>query len=742
MSLDAVEERLIRALEAPAPTGSAADLDAPLPGSSLTGRRALAIFEAMLISRQLDLAARALRARGEGFYTIASAGHEGNAVLGELLRGSDLGFVHYRSGGLFVRRLQRAPGETPIFDVLLSMCASAEDPVSGGRHKVWGSRALNLPPQTSTIASHLPKAMGAAFALGRMQHLGLEGLSWAPRLPQDAIVFASFGDASLNHSTAQGALNTALWASYQGLPVPLLMICEDNGLGISVRSPERWVEASVRGRPGLAWFSADGCDLVDTWETASQAIAHCRERRSPTFLHLSTVRLGGHAGSDVEAVYRAPSEIAAAEARDPLLAAARLLIEARVATPAQLAAARAEIAERVEAAAREAARRPRHESAASVMASMVPRRAPEAVMQAARSAPGADERRRAHGGTLPEEGKPRHLAVQLGAGLRDLMLSYPQALVFGEDVARKGGVYRVSAGLEAAFGGGRVFNTLLDEQSILGLAIGAAHLGLLPIPEIQFLAYYHNAEDQLRGEACSLSFFSRGQWRNPMLVRIASFGYQRGFGGHFHNDASIAALRDVPGLVVCAPSRGDDAVEMLRTAAAMCAVEGRVVAFLEPIALYMEKDLYVRGDGGWLCDYPAPGRAAEPGAPRVYEPEASDLTILTFGNGVRLSLQAARALEAQGLAARIVDLRWLSPLSTEAICAHVRASGRALIVDETRATGGLSEGILTALVEGGLGHLPLRRVVGADTYIPLGNAWEHVLPQTRGIVDAALELCR
>src|SRR5262249_11963784 len=149
----------------------------------------------------------------------------------------------------------------------------------------------------------------------------------------------------------------------------------------------------------------------------------------------------------------------------------------------------------------------------------------------------------------------------------------------------------------------------LDEQSILGIAIGAGHLGMLPVPEIQYLAYYHNAEDQIRGEAGALQFFSNGRDRNPVVVPVGSVGDQKGVGGHFHNDNSVAALRDVPGIVIAAPARGDDAVGMMRTAMALARVDGRVVLFLEPIALYMTKDLYAPGDEQWSCKFPAPGTA-------------------------------------------------------------------------------------------------------------------------------------
>jgi 2-oxoisovalerate dehydrogenase E1 component len=226
-----------------------------------------------------------------------------------------------------------------------------------------------------------------------------------------------------------------------------------------------------------------------------------------------------------------------------------------------------------------------------------------------------------------------------------------------------------------------------------------------------------------------------------MVMRIASLGYQRGFGGHFHNDNSITALRDIPGLVVGCPSRGDDAATMLRTMAALAKVDGRVCAYLEPIALYMTKDLYEAGDGQWLTAYPAPGEAMVLGSARVYSPEAKDLVILSFGNGVPMSLRAAREIEkAHGWKVRVVDLRWLQPLNTDEIARHARECARILVVDEGRRSAGVGEGVITAVVEAGQGHKPLRRVVGADTYTPLAGAAFLVIPADADIVAAAGEL--
>lgn len=702
--------------------------------AELAPRDLLELFESQMVCRHLDLAARWLRARNEGFYTIGSAGHEGNALIGRLTRHTDPAFLHYRSGAFMAERARRVPDIDFVYDTILSFMASSEDPIAGGRHKVWGSAPLWVLPQTSTIASHLPKAVGTALALERARRLGLH----LP-VPADSIVVCSFGDASVNHSTAAGAFNTAQWCATQNLPVPILFVCEDNGIGISVRTPPAWIQTSFSARRGLAFYEADGNDLVAGYGPCARAVEHCRTRRMPVFLHLKVTRLLGHAGSDVESEYRTLEEIEAGEARDPLIQSARRVLEAGLATPQEVKHRYERIRAQVRSACGRAAGRPRLASAAEIIAPLAPLHA-DAVQAEASRADYGPARERAFGGSerLPEAGPPRHLAVNINRALVDLMAKYPEACIFGEDVARKGGVYHVTPDLARTFGPARVFDTLLDEQSILGMAQGCAYMGLLPIPEIQYLAYFHNACDQIRGEACSMQFFSNGQFRNPMIVRIASLAYQKGFGGHFHNDNSIAALRDIPGLVVACPARGDDAAGMLRTCAALAKVDGRVVAFLEPIALYMTKDLYEARDGVWQFAYPPPGEAVPLGEGRVYEEDAADLLIVTYGNGVPLSLRAARTLSAgAGARARILDLRWLNPLNTASIARHARDCGRVLVVDEGRRTGGISEAVITAVAEALDPVPPVRRVVGVDTYIPLGPAADRVLVCEADIVAAA-----
>jgi 2-oxoisovalerate dehydrogenase E1 component len=694
------------------------------------------LFEAMLASRHLDLAARYLRREGPGLYTIGSAGHESNAAIAAALRPTDPALLHYRSGGFYCARAQQVPGSTPLRDVLLGMVAAVDEPIAGGRHKVFGNADLAVIPQTSTIASHLPRAVGIAFALERAHRLN-RPCPWLP----DAIVVCSFGDASVNHSTALGALNAAEHTAHQALRMPLLFCCEDNGLGISVRTPSDWVKTARSSRTQMRYFSADGTDIAGTYDAAVAAVEYVRSSRRPAFLHLFCVRFLAHAGTDAEIGYRSDAEIAGDLSRDPLIHAARLLVEAGIAHPRDLLDRYDQVATEVRQLADDAVTHPRLATAREVMEPIF-RRRPKAVADDASRAATSDVRRGAFAGRLPEAAGPLTLADSINRTLSDALAARPEMLVYGEDVGRKGGVYGVTRGLQRRFGVPRVFDTLLDEQTILGVALGCGVSGLLPVPEIQYLAYLHNAEDQLRGEASTLRFFSNGQYRNPMVIRIAAYGYQKGFGGHFHNDNGVGVLRDIPGLVVASPSRPDDAAAMLRTCLASASVDGSVCVFLEPIALYHTRDLFDPDDRAWMAPYAPPGRwpdeHAAIGSARVHG-QGRDLTIVTFGNGTYMSLRVQRRLADDGIEARVVDIRWLAPLPVADIIREAELSGRVLIVDETRRSGGVSEGIVSALVDARFDGL-LSRLNSEDSFIPLGEAANLVLLGEAQIESAARAL--
>jgi 2-oxoisovalerate dehydrogenase E1 component len=704
--VEPIDEHFLRSVEGLRPTGSQVD-------DSLTARLE-ALFEAQAESRHLDFAARSLQQRGSGFYTIGSAGHESNAAVGLLSRTTDPALLHYRSGGFYAARAHLDGSVDPVRETLRSLTGSASDPISGGRHKVFGHAGLHIIPQTSTIASHLPRAVGLAFALGLARTLDRE-TPW----PEDALVVCSFGDASVNHSTAAGALNAAAYLTHVHRDCPVLLVCEDNGLGISTRTPRGWPAAVLQHLPGIPYFHAPGHDPVELLATTEQALTDVRTRRSPAVLHLSTVRFMGHAGSDVEIAYRTQAAIQADQARDPLLGTARALVGSGHWSPDAVLARYEEVRKRVGDLAGQVAEEPRLVTRAEVMAPLSYPRPRTVVAQ------------------RPSDPTPLTLALAINQTLSDELEHDGDVLVFGEDVAVKGGVYGVTRGLHGRFGSTRVFDTLLDEQTVLGTALGSSLAGFLPVPEIQYLAYLHNAEDQLRGEAASLRFFSDGQYDNGMVVRVPGLAYQKGFGGHFHNDNSLAVLRDIPGIAVAVASHPHSAPGLLRGCLDL-AREGRVCVFVEPIARYHTRDLF-EGDGGWLAPYDASTPTALGDV--VGYGTGRDLLLVTFGNGLFMSLRVAATLRADGFGCTVLDLAWVAPLPAAALIEAASRAFAVLVVDETRQSGGVSESVVAALVDAGV-EAPVSRVTSADSFIPLGPAADTVLLQEEEILTAARHALR
>lgn len=692
---------------------------------------AIDLFDSQIKARHLDLIARQLKEKGLSFYTIGSSGHEGNAVFGQVFKYTDMAFLHYRSAAFYLQRAKQLKNIDGVKDILLSLVASAEDPISGGRHKVFGSVPLYIPPQTSTIASQLPKALGIALSITRAKELQIKS-----KLPPDAVIICSFGDASVNHASAQTTFNACSWIAEQKYPLPLVLLCEDNGIGISVPTPHNWIEESIKNRPHFHYLACNGLNIIDCYEKALQAQEIARRKKQVVFLHMKCVRLLGHAGSDIESQYRILSEIEKIEEDDPLLHTAGLLVHNNFMTAAEILTMYEKIRSDIMEKSVGVLKAPKLNSAAEIMSAIIPKKVKHAVYKL----PTDKQRKQIFGANYKQLSIKRNLQQQINFALTDLLIQYPNMLIFGEDVGKKGGVYRVTADLQERFGQRRVFNTILDETTILGTAIGMAHNGFLPVPEIQFLAYLHNAEDQLRGEASTLSFFSNGQYQNPMVIRIAALAYQKGFGGHFHNDNSIAVLRDLPGVIVACPSNGKDAAKLLRTCMRL-AQEGRVVVFLEPIALYMTKDLHTPGDNAWLFEYPELEETIALGEVSSYG--RGSTVILTYANGYYLSRQAAKILQDKhNIDVKVVDLHWLNPLPKEAILKEVAKAKKVLIVDEGRKSASVSEGLMTLLVEHANPKLKLKRITGADSFIPLGNAWQYLLPSRDQIVSVVKEMNR
>ncbi len=694
-------------------------------------QQAIQLFDTQIKSRLLDIIARELKEKGLSFYTIGSSGHEGNAGIGLVLSLKDVAFLHYRSGAFYIQRSRQFDSIDGLNDCILSLLASVDDPISGGRHKVFGRKELNIPPQTSTIASHLPKALGLAVSISRSKNAGFK-----TDYAMDAISFVSFGDGSVNHASAQTSLNACSWMATQGIPLPIIFWCEDNGTSISVQTPSAWIESSISHRPGIHYLSCDGLNIADVVKTAREAVHIARCKKIPVFVRMRCIRLLGHAGSDIEQQYRSVDQIEATEKQDVLLHTARMLINKGWMNERSVLDLYRDNRALIEAKAAAALKTGKLDSAEAIASTVIPG---ATFHRLSPGLPDNEQRKSVFAEQANQLTLKRNLCQQINFALTDLMLQYPQITIFGEDIGKKGGVYRVTADLQKRFGSRRVFDTLLDETTILGTAIGFAQNGFVPIPEIQFLAYLHNAEDQLRGEAATLSFFSKGQFQNPMVIRIASWAYQKGFGGHFHNDNAIGVLRDLPGVIVATPSNGEDAAKMLRSCVKLAYEQRRVIVFLEPIALYMTKDLHQTGDGLWLSEYPEPKETIALGEIGVYG--KGEVIILSYANGYYLSRQAASILANQyQIQTKIIDIRWLNPLPIEAILKEVQGAKQILIVDESRKSGSVSEGLWTMLQEQSDKPLPLSRITASDSFIPLGDAWQHVLPSRDGIVNQVVKI--
>lgn len=684
--------------------------------------RYLQVLTSMVTSRALDTSARRLKPSGRIFYTIGSAGHEGNAVVASHLRNTDPALLHYRSGAFCANRLLSEKTD-PVDFLFPSFLASSKDQVSGGRHRVLGGPGVI--PQTSTIASHAPRALGLALALPRSKRLSLP----QDRFPQDSVVLCSFGDASFNHSTLQGAINASSVASFQKIPAPIIFLCEDNGIGISTRSPSGFISSQMKSREGIDYLYLPSTDLVSWHDLLATSISKVRSERKPLFIHASTVRLGGHAGTDVESAYRSSDEIKEDYKQDPILVYVKGLISEGLFERDFLINYVNEVFERVSLQCDNLVLDETHTTLAlkSEVINPISKLSPHSLKKHASSLV-----------SKPESSKPLTIAQSINHVLVSTLESVPQATVFGQDVGAKGGVYGVTKGLQKQFGRSRVFDSILDEQSILGYALGSSLLGALPIPEIQYLAYLHNAEDQLRGEASTLSFFSNRDYLNGTVVRVASYGYQKGFGGHFHNDNGVSVLRDIPGLIIASPSRPSDAAAMLSSCLAHARFDGAVCVFLEPIALYHTTDLFKPGDN--LFAEPLPNLQTLPpvGSTRVYPaPNGSqgDIVLASWANGLYMSLRVQKTLESRGINASVVDMRFLAPLPTDELYSFAQDKP-ILVVDETRFSGGPGESIVANLVS--LGHRNVTRIASADSFIPTGPASDLVLLQEQDILSRAI----
>ena len=698
----------------------------------MSSKEIISIFESQVKSRHMDLKSRQLKNQGKCFYTIGSAGHEGNAVFGKVFPYTDMAFLHYRSSAFFIERSSQINGTTPIYDMALSFMASSDDPISGGRHKVIGSKILNIPPQTSTIASHIPKSVGAAFSIDRARDLNFKN----NKLKEDSLIICSFGDASINHASALTGINTARWIKKTGGNVPIVFICEDNGTGISVPTPNNWIEETIRYLPGLKYIKCNGLDLIDLVQKSKQAEQYCRKHRSPVFLHMKTVRLLGHAGSDIELGYKKLEDIEKNEKDDPLLYSAALMLNSNFLNKNDILDIYEKSRDQINFVFEKATLRPTLRSANEVMSYIYPKiktiKLPKKLQE--------EDREKLFQKDYSRLNRKNNMSKMINYALNDIMLKYNNTLIFGEDVGKKGGVYNITQNLQKKFGLRRVFDSPLDETSILGFALGLAHNGFLPIPEVQFLAYVHNAEDQIRSEAATLSFFSKSQYLNPFVLRLPGLAYQKGFGGHFHNDNSLSVFRDIPGINLACPSNGMDAVKILRASIEKAYSNGEITIVIEPIALYMKRDLHVEKDDKWAFKYSEISGRLGIGEMVSYG-DSNFLAIISYGNGIYLSMQAKPEIEKTiKKQIKIIDLCWLSNIDILQLKNLIGDCKYILIVDECRKTGSIGESIVSNLYESNDFKGKIKLHAAKDSFIPIGKSATSTLPTKETIVINALNI--
>jgi 2-oxoisovalerate dehydrogenase E1 component len=692
--------------------------------SSPSAETLLRAYRIMYQSRKIDDKEIQLKNQSQIFFQISGAGHEAIlAAAGLCLRAShDWFFPYYRD-----RALCLALGVTP-YEMFLQAVGADADPASRGRQMPshWGHRRLNIVSQSSPTASQCLQAIGCAEAGLLYEKLpGIDDRDAHAR--SDEVTYVSLGDGSTSEGEFWESLNTACSSR-----LPVVYLIEDNGWAISVpvevQTPGGSISDLLRSFPHLLIVKADGTDFVDSHRAMQEAIAYARARRGPALVHASVVRPYSHSLSDDERLYKTPEEREAEGRRDPVRRMARLLVTSGVATEKSLDAVHAEVEREI------------HEAASRALAAQKPSRDTAELWV---FSPDVDPTSNAFRTAAAPEGKPDTMVAAINRTLKDELALNPRIVVFGEDVADcsreaslaevqgKGGVFKVTHGLQRQFGSDRVFNSPLAEANIIGRAVGMALRGLKPVVEIQFFDYIWPAMQQLRDEMAMMRYRSGNSWSCPMVVRVPIGGYLRG-GAPYHSQSGVSIFAHSPGIRLVFPSNAQDAAGLLRTAI-RC---DDPVMFLEHKHLY--RQTYNKGEYPG-ADYMVPfGRAA-------VRREGSRIVIITWGALVQRSLLAAQQAEKDGISVAVLDLRTLVPCDWDTIGEWVARTNRAIVVHEDQLTCGFGAEIAARIAQHHFHHLdaPVRRVASLDTpvaYCP--DLEEAILPNASNILDAIRETAR